>query len=125
VKKTIALLSALVLLLAPFAAVGAALNLFPNGISTGTTAAGTSDEMKTGVKRFNLQACGNASAAFTGTMKVYQGEATGKLTLTKSITLTSLADCSEYRSYDPSGLAKVVIDRTSGTLDAVYLGPTQ
>lgn len=81
-------------------------------------ASGSSGEINTsGGSQLRVQVCG---ASFTGTVTIKQGAYTGKLTATKTLTLTGLDDCSEYYDMRLSTLTQIDYTRTAGTL-TVYL----
>lgn len=84
-----------------------------------SAASGTSGEIQTaGNTHLRVQACGTS---FSGVVTIKQGEFTGKLTPTKTITLTSNSDCTSYYILQPSALTEVAYTRSAGTL-TVYLG---
>lgn len=79
-----------------------------------SAASGSSGEIDTsGAYTLQVQVCG---ASFSGSVTVYQGAASGKLTATKTLSLAGHNDCSEYYVLDPSTLTQVDYTRTAGTL---------
>ena len=83
-----------------------------------SASSGSSGEINTsGGNQLRMQACG---ASFTGVLVIKQGAKTGKVTPTKTLTLTGLNDCSEYYYLQPSTLVQIDYSRSAGAL-TVYL----
>ncbi len=110
----IRLLSLLVALMVAAAASAGVTTVF-SGVSA---ASGSSGEIDTsGAYTLAVQVSGTG---FSGTVTVYQGAVSGKLTATKTLTLTSYTGHSEYYLLDPSTLTQIDYTRSAGTL-TVYL----
>ena len=83
-----------------------------------SAASGSSSVYDTGGARtLNVQVCGTG---FSGEILVKQGANSAGLVTTKTITLTTNSDCTEYYSLVPSTVTQITYTRTAGSV-SVYL----
>lgn len=114
--RGIIIASVLVAILAAYEAWAGVVTVF-SAVSSGSS--GTSSEINTaGPNKFNVQVCGTG---LDGTVLVYQGGLSGKLGLTKTITLSGYTGCTEYYWFNPSTLTQIGYTRTAGTIDTITL----
>lgn len=83
-----------------------------------SAASGSSSVYDTGGARtLNVQVCGTG---FTGAIVVKQGASSTALVTTKTISLTTNSDCTEYYSLVPSTYTQITYTRSAGSV-TVYL----